>query len=65
MGGKSVSKNKGEDMNRQTYTILINDTAKQLVMPDPDSKKKRRALLKRLWDSIELLFPEENHEKRE
>jgi len=51
----------GEDMNRQTYTILINETARQLVMPD--TKKKRRALLKRLWDSIELLFPEENHDE--
>jgi len=50
-------------MTRLTYVALVYDAARQLVMPD--TKKKRRALLKRLWDSIEMLFPEENHEKRE
>ena len=44
-------------MNKETYTTLINDAARQLVIPDTD--RNRRKLLKRLWDSIELLFPEE------
>ena len=44
-------------MNKETYTTLINETARQLVIPN--TQKKRQELLKRLWDSIELLFPEE------
>jgi len=43
-------------MTKETYTILINETAKQLVIPA--SFAERQELLMRLWDSIEALFPE-------
>ena len=42
-------------MTKETYTILINETARQLVIPDTFTERQK--LLKRLWDSIELLFP--------
>lgn len=52
-------------MNIQTYRILVNDIAKWLA-GNTEPSRQIEDLLKRLWDSIELLYPKGDwHEKED